>query len=130
MRFLTLIETLNLHEAVIKSSGGTMGIRDIGALDSAIAQPRMTFNETELYPDIASKATALCFSIVMNHPFVDGNKRVGHAAMAIFLELNGFKIVADVDEQEELMINLAAGKATRQQLKDWVDEHITNKVRL
>ncbi len=107
-----------------------MGIRDIGALDSAIAQPRMTFNETELYPDIASKATALCFSIVMNHPFVDGNKRVGHAAMAIFLELNGFKIVADVDEQEELMINLAAGKATRQQLKDWVDEHITNKVRL
>jgi death-on-curing protein len=88
-------------------------------------QSRFTFDKTDLYPDIVSKAAALCFSLVMNHPFVDGNKRVGHAAMEIFLVLNGFEIVADVSEQERLILDLAAGAISRQELAAWLGEHIT-----
>jgi death-on-curing protein len=90
MRYLSFLEVLELHEMIISSSGGSYGIRDIKALESAINQPRITFDQTELYPDIISKASALCFSLVMNHPFSDGNKRVGHAAMETFLILNGY----------------------------------------
>ena len=75
MRHLTLIEVLELHEAVVESSGGAREIRDIGALESAVSLPRLTFGQSDLYPDVISKAAALCFSLVMNHAFVDGNKR-------------------------------------------------------
>jgi len=89
MRYLSLLEALELHKMIISSSGGSYGIRDIKAPESAINQPRITFDQTDLYPDIISKASALCFSLVMNHPFADGNKRVGHAAMETSLILNG-----------------------------------------
>ncbi len=88
MRYLSLLEVLELHEALIAISGSSYGIRDIRALESAINQPRLTFDQTDLYPDLITKATALCFSLVMNHPFIDGNKRIGHAAMETFLILN------------------------------------------
>jgi death-on-curing protein len=94
MRYLSLVEVLELHEAVVASSGGSHGIRDIKALESSVSQPRLTFDNSDLYPDIVSKAASLCFSLVMNHPFVDGNKRVGHAAMETFLILNGYEINA------------------------------------
>lgn len=127
MRYLTLVEILELHEAIIISSGGALGIRDMGALESAVNQPRLTFDQADLYPDSVSKAAALCFSLVMNHPFIDGNKRVGHAAMETFLILNGFEIAADVNEQERLLLDLAAGKITRQELAAWLGDHITIK---
>jgi len=87
MRFLTLIEVLALHSKVIEQSGGASGIRDVGLLESAIAQPRMTFDGEDLYPVLLEKAAALGFCIIMNHPFVDGNKRTGHAAVETFLVL-------------------------------------------
>ena len=127
MRYLSIVEILELHDSVISSSGGARGIRDIGALESAVNQPRLTFDQTDLYPDIVSKAVALCFSLVMNHPFIDGNKRIGHAAMETFLILNGFEIDAAVDEQERLILDLAAGKLTRQELTSWLDDHITSR---
>jgi len=127
MRYLTLLEILELHEAIIISTGGALGIRNMGALESAVNQPRLTFDQVDLYPDIISKAAALCFSLVMNHPFIDGNKRVGHAAMETFLILNGFELAADVNEQERLLFDLAAGKITRQELAAWLGDHITNK---
>ncbi len=77
MRFPTLIEVLELHRRVIEQSGGAFGIRDVGLLESAIAQPRMTFGGKDLYPSLLEKAAALGFSIIMNHPFVDGNTRTG-----------------------------------------------------
>lgn len=125
MRYLTLVEVLELHEMIIARTGGALGILDMGALESAVNQPRLTFDRTDLYPDIVSKAAALCFSLVMNHPFVDGNKRVGHAAMETFLILNGFEIVADVNEQERFILDLAAGKISRQELVAWLGDHIT-----
>jgi len=127
MRYLSLLEILELHEAVIASSGGSRGIRDIGALESAVNQPRLTFDKSDLYPDIISKAAALCFSLVMNHPFIDGNKRVGHAAMETFLILNGFEINATVDEQERIIIDLAAGQMKRDAFVLWLNDHITSQ---
>ncbi|TLY27478.1 MAG: type II toxin-antitoxin system death-on-curing family toxin [Nitrospirae bacterium] len=123
-RYLTLAEVLELHRTVMERWGGAGGIRDINALESALAQPRQSFGGQDLYPDLATKAAALCFSLVLNHPFVDGNKRVGHAAMEVFLLLNGHELRATVDEQEQLMLRLAAGQLKRDALAEWVKQHI------
>jgi len=107
----------------MESSGGASSIRDLGALESAVAQPRATFGCQDLYPTIAEKAASLCFSIVRNHAFVDGNKRVGHAAMEVFLYLTGYEISASVDEQEATVLGLAAGELDRATFAAWVREH-------
>jgi death on curing protein len=107
---------------------GSGGIRDMGALESAIAQPRMTFGGTELYPTIIEKASALGFLIVMNHPFVDGNKRAGHAAMETFLVLlNRLEIKAMVDEQELTILALAAGELDRDAFTDWLRKSVASR---
>jgi death on curing protein len=124
MRYLSLREILELHDKIIEVSGGAKGMRDMRALESAINQPRVTFNRTDLYPDIIAKAAALCFFLVMNHPFVDGNKRIGHAAMETFLILNGFEIEATIDDQEKIILDLAAGKVDREQFTVWLSKHI------
>lgn len=126
MRYLSLPEVLELHKAIISISGGAIDVRDFNGLESALMQPHLTFNRKELYPDVASKAASLCFSLVMNHPFIDGNKRTGHAAMELFLIFNGFEINASVDEQENIMLNLAAGKIDRIKFTSWLKTHIIN----
>jgi death-on-curing protein len=124
MRYLTLGEVVALHRAVLESSGGASGVRDLGALESALAQPRASFGGVDLHVSVYAKAAALGFSLALNHPFLDGNKRVAHAAMETFLLLNGFEIDAAIDEQERLMLDLAAGRVTRQQLADWLQMHL------
>lgn len=84
MRYLTLAEVVRLHQRVIERSGGSDGVRDEGGLDSAVHQPQMTFGGDDLYPTLAAKAAALGFSLIKNHPFVDGNKRIGHLAMEAY----------------------------------------------
>ena len=127
MRHLTLNEVLDLYRQVMEQSGGAVGIRDLNALESAVAQPRMTFGGEELYPTVVEKAAALGFSPVMNHPFVDGNKRIGHAAMETFLVLNGFEINASVDEQERIILQLAASDLDRDEFTKWLHAHITER---
>jgi death-on-curing protein len=78
-----------------------------------------------LYPGLVTKAAALCFSLVMNHPFVDGNKRIGHAAMETFLILNSHEVDADVDEQERIILGMAAGNLSRDDFVNWLKEHTT-----
>ena len=124
MRYLTLAEVLDLHRRVIEQSGGADGVRDLGRVESAVAQPQMMFGGDELYPTIESKLTALCFSPVMNHPFVDGNKRIGHAAVETFLVMNGFELVADVDDAEKAILTVAAGQLSREELLEWVTSHV------
>src|SRR5437879_13762603 len=80
----------------------------------------MGFTGQELYPSLGEKAAALGFSLVCNHPFVDGNKRVGHAALETFLVLNGWELAADLDEQEEVMLRLAASSLEREEFTAWV----------
>ena len=79
-----------------------------------------SFGGVDLYPDIPSKAAALGFFLVSNHPFVDGNKRVGHAAIAVTLRLNGYLLVASVDEQEKIILRVASGELTRAEFEEWV----------
>lgn len=107
MRSLSLAEVQFLHAQILAQSGGASGIRSQSALESALAQPLMTFGGEELYPTIIEKAAALGFSLIMNHPFVDGNKRIGHAVMETFLILNGYEIIADIDEQERIILTIS-----------------------
>lgn len=124
-RYLTLAEVLRIHEVVLAIDGGSAGLRDLNGLESAIAQPQMSFDDQELYVSLTEKTAALGFSLIQNHPFVDGNKRVGHAAMEVFLVLNGYEILADVDEQERVVLGIATGAYSRDFLRDWVESHIT-----
>jgi len=124
MRYVTLAEVVDLHRRLLQATGGAHGIRDLGALESAVAQPKATFGGADLYPTLVEKAAALCLSLVLGHPFVDGNKRVGHAAMETFLILNGAEVDAQVDDQERLMLDLAAGRIGRSQLTDWLRQHL------
>lgn len=124
MRYLSLAEVIELHRRVVAQSGGAAEIRDLGGIESAIAQPQMTFAGQELYPTIAAKAAAICFSLVLNHPFVDGNKRIGHAAMETFLLLNGFEIKVPVENAEQTFLSLAAGELTREAFLRWVESNI------
>ena len=126
-RYLTVPEVVELHHRVIAQSGGSYGIRDPHGLDSAVAQPQMTFGGSDLYPSLSDKAAALGFSLVSNHPFVDGNKRIGHAAMETFLVMNGHELNPDTDEQERVILQLAAGQIAREAFTEWVRQHVVPK---
>src|SRR5215831_1392795 len=102
-----------MYRSLMETSGGTFGILSLDSLESAVAQPRAAFGGNELYPTVIEKAAALGFSLVMNHAFVDGNKRIGHAAVELFLTLNSYEISESVDEQERIILQLAAGKMSR-----------------
>jgi death-on-curing protein len=126
MRYLTLAEVVALHGRLLQLTGGAAGIRDLGSLEAAVAQPKTTFGGADLYPTLAEKAAALCYALIQGHPFADGNKRVGHAAMETFLVLNGAVVAAPVDEQERLILNLAAGRISRTQLSEWLRQHLSS----
>ena len=123
MRYVTLAEVVELHRRLLQATGGAPGIRDLGVLESAVSQPRATFGGVDLYPTLVEKAATLCFAVVQGHPFADGNKRVGHAAMETFLVLNGAEVDAPVDDQERLILDLAVGRISRTQLTDWLRQH-------
>jgi death-on-curing protein len=124
MRHLTLGEVVELHQRLLIQSAGAPGVRDLGLLESALAQPHATFDGHDLHPTVVDKASALGFALVANHPFIDGNKRVGHAAMEVFLVLNGYEIDATVEEQERLMLDVAPGLLDRAELAHWLNHHL------
>jgi len=123
MRWLQLAEVLELHRRLIDQSGGAAGIRDLGLLEASLAQPRQTFGGIDLYPELIEKAAALGFSLIQNHPFVDGNKRIGHAAMEITLVLNGVELVASVDSAEAVLLAVAMGELNCEAFTNWVKAH-------
>jgi death on curing protein len=128
MRYLTVSEVIELYLQVMKATGGTVGILSLASLESAVAQPRATFGGKELYSTIFEKASALGFSLIMNHAFIDGNKRIGHLAMESFLIFNGYEISASVNEQESIILKLASGNLTREEFTNWVTEN-TRKIK-
>jgi len=109
--FLTLDEVLEIHQDQLGRYGGSAGIRDLGLLQSALAQPKATFGRQFLHADLFEMAAAYLFHIVQNHPFIDGNKRVGAVASIVFLNLNDHDIKATNDELEALVLSVARGKA-------------------
>jgi len=124
MRYLTLGEALYLHARLVASSGGAVGLARLGGLEAALALPRQTFAGEELYPTLGTKAAILGFALIQNHPFVDGNKRLGHAAMATFLALNGHRLQASVDETEAAILGVASGQWPLTQLTEWVESNL------
>ncbi len=111
--FLTLTETIEIHEYQIRHFGGTDGLRSLDLLKSAVGMPASTFNGNYLHPTIPDMATAYLFHIVENHPFLDGNKRVGTMSALIFLELNGYDFDASDKELTEVVLQVAGGKMSK-----------------
>ncbi len=124
MRALTIEEVLELHRLLLEQTGGLPGVRDRGGLESAVAQLHMMFDGQDLYPTLLDKAVAIGFSLIQNHPFVDGNKRIGHCAMEMVLVLNGFEIRADVEAQEQIILEVAAGQCSRERFRECVEQHL------
>jgi death-on-curing protein len=128
MRYLTVHEVLDLHRRIIAQSGGTFGIHDLGALQSALAQPQMTFGDADLYPSLIDKVSAFGYSFIMNHPFVEANERTGPAAIETLLVLNEFELDASIDEQEKIFLQLSSGELRRNEFTDWLRTHVKTSV--
>ena len=111
--FLTLEDVLDIHTQQLARFGGGEGMRDLGLLESALAQPQATFGGEYVHPNLWEMAAAYLFHIVSNHPFIDGNKRVGLLAALVFLELNGITLTQGSEELYELTMAVAAGRMTK-----------------
>ena len=111
-------QILLLHEQLVAETGGSSGLRDEGMLDSALNTPFQTFAGKDVYPSLQQKASRLCFGLVKNHPFVDGNKRIGAHVMLVFLALNGIELQHTQAEPSEVILQLAAGTLQSTDLLD------------
>ena len=113
-----------IHKRQLAEHGGLDGVRDPGMLSSPLARPKNVFVYSQPKPDLAALAAAYAFGISKNHPFVDGNKRVGYAAMETFLIVNGFEIEAGVVDQEQIILGVASGTIDRASFTDWVSRRM------
>ena len=124
MKILKKRQILLLHSALIAESGGSDGIRDEGLLDSAINTPFQTFSGQDLYPTVLEKAVRLGFGLIRNHPFIDGNKRIGTHAMLVFLNLNSITLSYEDDELISTILSVASGEIDADGLLKWIQQHI------
>lgn len=122
--YLSLHQVLDLHKQQIERYGGARELRDRGALESALARPAMTFGGDDLYPDVPVKAAALMHSLALNHPFLDGNKRVAAHAAVLFATINGFELRATADELVEITLAVAQGKVEVEALAIWFRQRL------
>jgi death-on-curing protein len=113
-------EVLLIHSQVITIHGGANGLRDAGQLDAAIARPFQTFGGKELYPTVFEKAAAIGESLIMNHPFIDGNKRTGYVLMETILRMNGIKITARDESLYVFVVSISTGEIRYDQIVDWL----------
>lgn len=120
MKHLSKEQMLYLHSVAIKKTGGLEGIRDEGLLDSALNSPFQSFAGKELYPSIQSKAARLGFSIIKNHSFLDGNKRIGILAMLVFLDINGIELSCSDEDIIDLGLGVASGKYNAEYITEWI----------
>lgn len=124
MKVLSKRQILLLHSALIEQTGGTDGIRDEGLLESALHAPFQSFAEQELYPSLLEKAARLGFGLICNHPFVDGNKRIGTHAMLVFLDINQIELCYEDDELIAVILSVASGTMDYNGLLSWLQEHL------
>jgi death-on-curing protein len=122
--YLSVAQLEELHETQLSHYGGARGLRDRGALEAAAARPAMTFGGEDLYLDFAAKAAALMHSLVMNHPFVDGNKRIGAQAALLFLALNEVGWEITPEELEEMTLSVARGEIDAESLGIWFRQRV------
>jgi len=123
MKKISSDQVLILHSMVIKQSGGIAGIRDNGLLDSALNSPFQSYDNEELYPSIQGKAAQLCYGIINNHPFIDGNKRIGILITLVFLKINNVFIHCQDDDIIDLGLGIASGKYNSSYIMNWIIMH-------
>jgi len=123
MKWIPLDNIITLHKKMIRATGGLSGIRDINLLQSAIFNAQATFDGIDLYPNLESKCAAVCYGVINNHPFVDGNKRMGIYLLLILLEYNDYIIEYSEDELVELGFGIAKDTISRDDIVLWIKEH-------
>jgi death-on-curing protein len=124
MIILTSEQISSIHSMLIQKTGGLDGVRDVNLLDSAIKAPFQTFGGEELYSTIHKKAACLCYGLVNNHAFIDGNKRIGILVMSIFLEINDVEIEYTDEELVQLGLGAAAGKISQEMILNWITDRL------
>ena len=123
MKILSKRQVLMLHRQLVEQTGGSNGIRDEGLLDSALSALFQSFDSTDVYPSLQQKAARLCFGLVKNHPFVDGNKRIGVHVMLVFLALNGVELSYTQTELSDIILQVAASEKDDSDLLEWLIHH-------
>lgn len=123
MKKLTKEQILLLQQDLIEQTGGTAGLRDEGLLESALFTPFQSFDGNDMFPSLQQKAARLGFGLVQNHPFVDGNKRIGAHAMLVFLSLNGVELAYTQQELSGMILDVAAGKQSFEDMVVWIQQH-------
>ena len=123
MIFFKTEQAVKIHSSLIAKTGGMDGVRDANLLDSALKSPFQTFGGNELYPDILDKASQLCYSLIENHPFADGNKRIGVHLALLFLKLNAVDLEYSQQELVDFGLGVASGKISKGEVKAWLLEH-------
>jgi len=118
--YLTLEQILIIHQDQIERYGGRHGLRDLTLLESAVFRPQSSFSEKDLYRTIFDKAAALMHSLILNHPFVDGNKRTGIVSAAVFLELNGFRLEASQKELIKIALKIESKEVNQKNIAEWL----------
>lgn len=116
-------QVLMLHEQIIKETGGEIGLRDESLLESALMSPFQSFDDKDLFPSIQAKAARLGYGIIKNHPFVDGNKRIGTHLMLLFLYFNNVELSYTQEELSEIILMIASSEKICENLLDWIIEH-------
>lgn len=123
MRRLSKRQILLLHDQLLSQSGGSPGLRDDGLLESALNAPFQSFGDTDAYPSLPQKAARLCYGLVKNHPFLDGNKRIGAHAMLVFLAINGTELIYTQEELSSVILAVASGEKGYEELLRWLVDH-------
>ncbi len=123
MNYLYPKQIVYLHQRIVAVSGGSGGLRSKHLLESAVYRPQASFGGQDLYPDVFIKAAVLGHSLISNHPFVDGNKRVGFEAMRLTLRLNGYDVRAGANEKFNFVMAVANKKIDEHQIAEWLKKH-------
>ena len=123
MNYLGYHQTFWIYRRIVEETGGGEGVRDEGLLRSALARPQTTFGGQELYPTLFEKAAALAESLVKNHPFLDGNKRMALVCLRTFLKMNGSHVTAPQEEKVKLIMQIATKEVTVEDVAKWLAKH-------
>lgn len=124
---ISIEQALKIHTIAIKKFGGANGVRDLNGLESALARPFQTFGGEDLYPAIFEKAAAIGESLIMNHPFIDGNKRTGYLLMEALLRYEGYKITASDEYLYNFVINISTGSISFEEIVEWLKNNTKEK---
>lgn len=124
MKWISPEAVKQIHDEVIRATGGCEDIRDWSLLESAVNNPLATFGGEDLYPGLLAKVAALLYGLARNHPFVDGNKRTAFVAAVVVLRKNGLRLRASQFEVIEFMEAVASGRVSQKEIVDWLEQHV------